>query len=466
MIAIIVFIGIFISGFIFSASLSKKLPLFQKIGLAFPLGFGIYTLLMLIFNILHIKFNITLLSISTLIISVLLLFFVIKIDGIKGIVKIDKDKLPPFKQINFSWIVLFAILVYIVYGITMKSIFWPPAAYDTVTGYDYMAKVVASEGCFNNSIFNIVNPTASIRHSYPPYVSGSYAIPYMLGLNSSKISLVLISLSFLILIWSVIKEHSNQTLTMFFVVVLFTTPEFLAMTALSLTNFPQTIFASIGLIYLFQYMENNDKSKFWLSAVLLGFNIYTRVDGVVFILGGGAMLLFNMLKNKQLTMPKKYISLTIYAGITLLPIVFWSVFKAINIDAVYDSSNAFRKELFFDGEKLSVLTALVWKVLTSKQYYGYIMIFFIIALVLNARNIHKDKTALLIGLFTAFLIYFVLYYQMDNDGAKFNYSISGMVNSSFKRGMFPFLPIMCYYMATSKALNNVFNKLLTIGSKN
>ena len=449
---ILIFACIFLSGFMIMNIISTEFSLGQKIGLSMPLGFGLSTVIMLLANFLRVKFSIELIFSLSLLIVAFVGIIVLRKKKLASIVNLNFKRFRNLQYLNLSWIFLVLVLCYIVYGITAKALFWPPAAYDSVAGYDYMAKVVAAEGNFNNSIFDQANPTSSIRHSYPPFVPGSYAIAYMLGFQSSKISVVLIFVSLIIYFWSLLRKYTSETAAIFFTLLMTSVPEFLAMSALSLTNVPQTLFASSGLLALFEYHKESRKQYLILGTVLLGLNVWTRSDGIIFIAGGGVMLLYHFISKKKF----EWKSLSIYSIFSMLPFIVWQLFMKINIKGIYSNSDVFVKHLFWDGEKMSELMSLIWNIISSIQLYGVVFTLFGIILLLNFKFLRKDKPILLIGIFSSFLLYSFLYYQMDNVGDNFGYRISSMINSSFKRGMFPFIPVICFYMGSTTVITRLF----------
>jgi hypothetical protein len=198
----------------------------------------------------------------------------------------------------------------------------------------------------------------------------------------------------------------------------------------------------------------------YLASVLIAFNVWTRLDGVVFIAGGGMMLLIDFIQKKSFKNWKNFIPIAVYGIIAISPIILWEAFKSLKIVNVYAEGDVFRKDFFFDPDKLNTLFNAVWKILKSKQIFGLTFTIFIIVIILNVRNITKKNGILLVGIFVTFLLYSFLYYQMDTGSSKFGYSITGMVNGSYKRGMFPFLPLICYYMATSVFITKLFNIIM------
>ncbi len=457
MLVSLIFLLIFILGFILANAISTQLKLGEKIGLAFPLGFALLSFVMVFFSFIKMPFTLNLVLISSSVLALVALALVWKQGNLKNLFQFDAKSLQKLKSINLSWIFLFGLLVYIIYVMAAKALFWPPAAYDTITGYDYMAKVVAAEGTYNNSIFDVENPTAGIRHSYPPFVNSSFAVAYMAGLNSSKIVVVLLFISLAIYFWSVFRKYTTETAAMFFTLLLISVPEFLAMASLSLTNVPQTFFAAAGLIALFEYIQKRDRSFLLLGAIMIGLNVWTRSDGVIFILGGGAMLLIDGFRNHRMKIGNYWKPLVLFGAISAAPFIIWQAYSKFYIVNVYKGADVFVKRLFWDTDKFTDLVSQVYEVLKSTQMYGAIFIIFLIVIIASIKTIVKTKPILLIGILISFGIYFMLYYQMNNGGEGFSYSVQSMVKSSFKRGMFPFLPMICFYMATVPVVNKFFN---------
>lgn len=456
MLPLIIFSLLFIIGLIVVNALAPKFDIWQKMGLSFPIGFGLIIYLMTFINLIGMKFNLPVLFGGASIIALIVGYFTFKKEHLALVtLNVDFKKL---KNVNLSWILIFGVIAYIVYGITAKTMFWPTSAYDSITGYDLMGKISAAEGVFHNSIFNPENPIASIRNSYPPLVSGSFSIAYMTGLESPKISITLMFLSVVIFFWATMRKNTTEVAALFFTLLLVSVPEFLAMSALSLTNVPQTFFASSGLIVLYLYIKEKDFKYLVFGAILLGLNVYTRSDGIVFIFGGGVMLLYDAYKNYKFKYKEYAKSILIYSAVAIAPFVLWFTYVKIFIPNAYSSSRVFKKTLHWDSSKLSELSSEVWALFSSYLLYGMFFTVFAIVLLLNIRNIVKKFPVLLVGILASFVLYFVLYYQMDFSSDNFGYSISSMVGSSFKRGLFPFLPVLCFFMATSPVIVKLFEK--------
>ena len=91
------------------------------------------------------------------------------------------------------------------------------------------------------------------------------------------------------------------------------------------------------------------------------------------------------------------------------------------------------------------------------QLYGLAFILSLFVIILNARNIKKDKPYILIYLLASFAVYFMIFYLIDEK--KQDAPISSLMESSFKRGMFCFIPPLLYYASTSRVVTGLMNKL-------
>ena len=74
----------------------------------------------------------------------------------------------------------------------------------------------------------------------------------------------------------------------------------------------------------------------------------------------------------------------------------------------------------------------------------------IVVILANARNLLRDKFYVLLFLLVSFAVYFAIFYMIDEQ--KQNAPISSLMESSFKRGMFCFIPPLLFYIATNQVM--------------
>jgi amino acid permease len=89
--------------------------------------------------------------------------------------------------------------------------------------------------------------------------------------------------------------------------------------------------------------------------------------------------------------------------------------------------------------------------------YGVAFILPIVFILINIRNLRKDKPEVLTFFIISFAIYFTVFYLIDEN--KQGAPISSLMESSFKRGMFCFIPILLFYSATCNVGKWISNKI-------
>ena len=118
--------------------------------------------------------------------------------------------------------------------------------------------------------------------------------------------------------------------------------------------------------------------------------------------------------------------------------------------------------------KLKLMLGYVWSYFSWVQFgtmapgiqlYGLTFMLSFLIILLNIRNIKKDKPYILVFLLTSFGVYFMIFYLLDEQ--KQHAPISSLMESSFKRGMFCFIPPLLYYVATSTFVMQLTDRLET-----
>ena len=91
------------------------------------------------------------------------------------------------------------------------------------------------------------------------------------------------------------------------------------------------------------------------------------------------------------------------------------------------------------------------------QLYGLTFMLSFLIILLNFKNIKKDKPYVLLFLLVSFAVYFAIFYLIDEK--KQNAPLSSLMESSFKRGMFCFIPPLLFYASTSGAVRWLSGKI-------
>jgi hypothetical protein len=447
-----IFILIFLCGFVLAYTLSNKLTLLEKTSLALPLGFGVASFVMFKSELFLHQITLPLLQ-TGLVATILGCIGILAFMHLKGIRKIEK---PSFKidlsWFSLPWAVFAGTIAYLAMGITKKCLYWPVAEFDTIQGYDLLSKAIAHEGRLANSILANVDIVAGCgpRLLYPPLLSMSNAICYMTGMESPRIINTLFFISWIFLFYALLRRFVKPLGAIFFTFLMVITPEMFAHASFSLTNYPCAIYTSAAVMFFVHWYKERTIGILPLSAFLMACGLWTRSD--VVMVNGALLLVAAYIFFKE----KKWQPLVLFLA-SLSVFFIWTFYSKAVIPRA--ASSFFITHLFFDFEKLSTVLSTAWGMLTNTQTYGLTFLLFFIALLVNIKAIiQKDQWLLLFVLLVGWGGYTLLYYQMDNtDGTLF--SNGGWMLSGYKRGVFVYAPLCLFYVATSKYGSWLFDKL-------
>ena len=466
----LIFTLIFITGLLLVLLISDKFSLGERLGLTPLIGLGYTSFLMFFLDAagLGIHFsNVVAALLATITISGGGLAFLYS-KKLRSFQLFPNEK-PSLKGINLPWFVFFAFGAYLAYGITLKCLYWPPAEFDSIEGYDLLAKAIAHEGTIANSI--LLNPKivagCGPRLLYPPLFASCNAICYMSGMDSPKIITAIFFLSGLVVFYSLIKRFVPHTAAIFATFMMMIAPEMFANASFTLTNLPTAVYASTAVLTFYIWYQLRIEGFFYLSIITLLFATWTRSDGVVFYPAIMLVLLYDAWKTKTI---KRILN---YGIISIIPFVLWHFYLTSHIERQQNSF--FITKLFFDTAKLGQVWDSAKIMLFNTQLYGLVFHFFVTIIVLNIvykaflflssdpekrKNIIQvdDRLSFLVVFFGGWALYTLLFYQMKNtDGSLF--APGGWMLSGYKRGMFSFVPLAMFYFVANPLAIWIYAKL-------
>jgi len=448
---------IFLLGISTINALASKTKLLEKIGFSMPIGIGVSSLLTMMLDIVGVAINQVnvFLAVSLLTIILLNAFTLYKnktVYSIDPLLKVlhPKNLLP----INLGFLLLISVAIFIVYGVVSKSLFWPVFIYDSVNGYDFIAKAMMREGTLNNSLFDASYPLYGIRSIYPPLVPISFSTALLFGHATSKIVTVWFYLSNFIVFYAFLKKYATHLAAALFSLLLVITPEFAAFSSLSSPNPACMFYTAMGTLSLYVWYRDGERSYFNLGTLCIVLALWTRTEAVIFMVAGGFLVLLNAIRTKKFNL------LIIYGVFSIAVIALWQWYLNMVLHA--ESMTPTINHLYWDYDKLSRLVNLIIDVTLKVQYYGIVVYLFLAMLLINSYAIikEKDKWVLLSIIFIPWITYILVYYQLDDD-----YTATGpggFITSGYKRGFFYFLPLLLFYCVNNKVAQKIFNKYLTI----
>jgi hypothetical protein len=435
---------------------SRSLNLAEFAGLAFPVGIGVQTVVMVVFDWAGVPLTATsMFSGTALLIAVSAVILTRKrndlLKWLKACFKFDSS------GINLLWITLILALIVVETMNFAKCIYFPTFDRDSIAGFDFIGKAIAHEGTIHRmSLYTDPSFYESARRAgsyitYTPLTQCSYAYVYMAGAASSKIVNALHYLSFILVFYGVLRRFASPTLTAAATFFTFITPEMIGFSSMSTTNVLHAYYASMGVLFFVAWHCKKENSLLFISGILLALNIWTRNEGIVFLGACCCVLLWQTIRVKQLTEVKR---LAIFALAGIVPFVLWSIFLRVN-DMVSAQIIIFKP--FWDPEKAGVILKEAWALFLSRQYYGLTFIVFAIAILINVVNIVKkgDHAVTLTVTLLSLTFYTVLVYQIDYVWD----SVLNVMRHSYKRYLFCFVPLAWFYVAAGRSVNRLFDKL-------
>ncbi|MDR0733297.1 MAG: glycosyltransferase family 39 protein [Dysgonamonadaceae bacterium] len=450
------YFGLFLSiasGFAFMHCLSVKFTLIEKVGLSFPLGMAFTSFLMLLLDQIGIPLTPTpLLASQTLLLAGLCLFVCFYRKDAWSSLRESVSRFS-LKDVNLVWLLFILATVYVEYMNFSKCMYYPPTDRDSLSGFETIGYIAGMEHTFKGlSIFDksympgIHGPASYI--TYAPLVQLCYAYVYSLGAETSKIIPALMYLFFLVAFYGAASRTAGRTGASVATFFMLLTPEMLGFSSLSMTNVIHAVFASLSVIYMSLWFQTREKKDLLLCGALLGGNILSRTEGIVFIAAVLLLLFVDTLRSKRYW---DFARASLWA---LVPLIVWKIYSKLN--GLYAESIAITYP-FWDAEKANIVASYMWTLYKHTQYYGWTFIVFLITFLVNLWFLirKKDSLYLLLAIGLSSLFYIIILYQIDY---KWD-TIQNVLSYSAKRFLFCFVPMLWYFSLTNHAVSAVFRRM-------
>lgn len=442
---------VIVIGFLAVNNISIKFSWSEKIGLSFPVGIGLQTIVMAIINL----FNVRLTAASVLIVGIALIVALLIPLYIrrKEVTECCKKSFHvSIFNYNFVWLLFIILIGYVEYMNFTKCMYYPTFDRDSLAGFDTIGYVIAQEhtlkglSLFQSDYMPQIHNAGSYI-TYAPMVQLSYAYVYLLGAGTSKLIPAFMYLFFLIAFYGSMTRVISRTGAAIATFLVLMTPEMIGFSSLSGTNVIHAVSASLGVIYLSLFFKYKERKDLYLGTLLLGLNIWTRTEGVVFILAALFVVFIYAIKAKD------WKSLLIVA-FSFFPALLWVIFSKVSY---FYSENVAILYPYWDAEKAAVIWEYMKLHSKNTLYYGWTFIAFLISFVFNIGYLikKKDNLAMLTMIFISFILYMIVLYQIDY---KWD-SIQNVLAYSAKRFLFCFIPIIWFYSMSNRWSKLTFDKI-------
>ena len=442
---------LFVMGFLALNLLSIRFSLSEQAGLAFPTGMGIETLMMAAINL----FGVPLTAASVLITaSLLILAFSFLLYRRKDEITARHKSAFRIKPAGYNlvWLFFIALIAWLEYMNFTKCMYFPTFDRDSLAGFDTIGYVIAQEhtlkglSLFQSDYMPHIHDAGSYI-VYAPMVQLSYAYVYLMGAETSKLVPALMYLSLLIAFYGSMKRVVSKTgaaAATFFMMI---TPEMLAFSSLSATNVIHAVSASLGIIYVAIWFGGRDRKDLYLGSLLLGLNIWTRTDGVVFILAALLAVFIDAVKGRRWrNVPP--------LAFSFIPALLWMIFEKASH---FHAESIAILHPYWDAEKAGTIWEYMKSHYSNTLYYGWTFAAFLISTLINGWYLIKRKdNAALLGMITvSSVLYMIALYQIDY---KWD-TIQNVLAYSAKRFLFCFIPMVWFCSMSNHWVKYLFNRM-------
>ncbi len=429
--------------------IDRGVSLKEKVFLSFPVGMAMISFLMFFMLLLNIQLSATSLTVTTSIFSLaaatpmLLRPERLRIRGLK-------DRWRRFIDVrNFDliWTISWLLTLYILFSISLKTVFWPTFDSDAINSFELFAKAISAENSFVNSV--VIDKSTGRGIPYPPFVPLAITYFFKFGFVKSKLLFASLLASFVFAFYAVVRHYFDRTAAAVWTLFMVMTPEMMAFAALTKTNVVQMIYASSGFIYLFLFLRRERIGFLYLGALLLALNAWTRSEGIEFLFIGGVALVYYAWR-KGLPWRRVFE----YSAICVTPFLCWQLFLQVNhehFDHVIQVSLI--KYPFWDGDKFYKIWAYFKGHMQNTQYYGIVFYVFLTAVALNLLFYFRKREHLMLLMITGVLVsHFILLYQFDYLGN----NMVHLLKHSLKRYYFNFIPLIVFYIGATPFIQQFF----------
>ncbi len=456
-----IFFGIillFLSGWLILKKLGVSIQPIEMLAYSLLTGIGLQSFWMLLCDVFNIQFSQPLLSVFNLGLVVILADFdAVKKFNYEQWLKTTVEKIKEqFLRPDLGSMLLLATLAGLFYLIAVKGMYWPTSEHDAIGTFDKLGVWFALEGRIHVSLYDVGLQGAG--GIYPPLFPSAIAYCYLYGGNNPKILSLLFYIATLVIFFFALRRYTTLFGASFFTLILGWSPEFYSHAALLLSNIPAAAYITGASLSLFIWWKEKEQSYFTLSCIMIALSLWLRQDLIPFAAAGGLVVLWFAIQNKE------WKKVFVYAAAVLIPFITWSLYVKFSLHL--SAAERFGAGSVITAAKLKLVSAYLWAYLGLGQQggsppgyflYGVAFLLPIVLVFANYKHLTKDWLMIPVYAFVSLVLYTLVFLLIDENlqGA----TLQSLMESSFKRGLFCFMPIVLFYAAASSFSVKMFGML-------
>ena len=287
-------------------------PISERLGLGYALGFGFLTLAMFFLNVLGINFSLFNTTILVCGIIALSLVFLRRKNGRRWLLSMRVSPFPRMKGIVRSLSVfekiLIGLVVFFILSNLMIAVYWPVWWSDSLTCFDLRAKLFHEAQSFPGAMAMLRDRALKENFGFyvfekPPMTSLVHTWLYLCGWASPKVFYPLLFLSLAVIFYHSLRGYVRRYHALLFTLILVTTPYIYIHATNSYINFPFAFYFSVAAFYLYRWLSTQKKGFLVLAGVLLGLTSWIRQESSIFFLGYLIILSFFSIYRRRFFAP-------------------------------------------------------------------------------------------------------------------------------------------------------------------
>ncbi len=439
-----------LAGFGISAHFEAVKTRAERLGLSILLGMGLHTFVIYLLEIFHISLNLNNVLIG------LVAFTMLSNAAVGKTLRAYQQLFQQKWDIRIYELPFWGMLGYIAYISIWRAVYVPVTPYDAVVGMDLLAKYAVKEGHLVSSVFTTPNLAGHVQNQlfYAPFTTFSQILTRLCGNQVGQPWLGIEFVGFLLFMYGKMRSYTHPILAGIFTVLLCLISEFFGYTFMMLTDFSCAVFLGASVAYFYDYYQAKSLKTLILSAILLGFSVWSRSDTALFVPMAVILVFATHFKEN---IKEAILGSAIIGGIPFIFFALWNIVVVQYIFPKHPVGEQIASTATDIGNLFAIYSDIITKLMGHQILWGYIFIIFAIWTIANFL-IFRDKKGWEILIWLLFL--YVGLGLIDNIFE------AASLDNTIKRGLFKMLPVIYLYLSVTSLSAWLNEKISVWESKN
>jgi len=359
-----------------------------------------------------------------------------------------KFTMPAMPQL-YEWPFILLVLMFICIS-AWRCFYYPPYARDMLSGPELLAEFAVREKTMVSSVFTVELSTTN-NYFKSPFITSMQIIYKLLVSPFGQTWLTVVFVSFMALLYSLLRERTHKLLAGFFMMLFIAIPDPFAYTYIMLYDYANMVLYFCGCMMLFRFLANDKQGDLAAAAFLFGLATYVRAETLVLVVLMTGLPAWHYYR-RRVSVKKAATGLGMLIGFSVLFYVlciyaFVRNFVPFGFDAGKEIALSADRIGFFFARLGEMNTKLFFSGI-GVQIYGYFIYVACFVIVCDLVLFRKYNKEALWALYSIAVIYF----GMALLGAII--PLVDLLNTT-KRGMFKALPLIIIYYANSPMFQRI-----------